>query len=112
MLNHIVIMGRLTRDPELRRTQSGVSVTTINGGDITISGGNGAEGDGIDSNGAIVVNGGSLYASANPQTGDGGIDADLGIYLNGGTVITIHPDGRSALRRGRPAMSSMSSTVV
>ena len=29
MLNHIVIMGRLTRDPELRRTQSGVSVTTI-----------------------------------------------------------------------------------
>ena len=25
MLNHIVIMGRLTRDPELRSTQSGVS---------------------------------------------------------------------------------------
>ena len=29
MLNHIVIMGRLTRDPELRRTQSGIAVTTI-----------------------------------------------------------------------------------
>ena len=29
MLNHIVIMGRLTRDPELRRTQSGIEVTTI-----------------------------------------------------------------------------------
>ncbi len=29
MLNHIVIMGRLTRDPELRRTQSGTAVTTI-----------------------------------------------------------------------------------
>lgn len=26
MLNHITIMGRLTRDPELRRTQSGTSV--------------------------------------------------------------------------------------
>ena len=26
MLNHIVIMGRLTRDPELRRTGSGVAV--------------------------------------------------------------------------------------
>lgn len=26
MLNKIVIMGRLTKDPELRRTQSGVSV--------------------------------------------------------------------------------------
>ena len=29
MLNHIVIMGRLTRDPELRRTQSGVAVTSF-----------------------------------------------------------------------------------
>ena len=29
MLNHIVIMGRLTRDPELRRTGSGVAVTSF-----------------------------------------------------------------------------------
>ena len=29
MLNHIVIMGRLTKDPELRTTQSGVSVTSF-----------------------------------------------------------------------------------
>ena len=29
MLNHIVIMGRLTRDPELRSTQSGVSVASF-----------------------------------------------------------------------------------
>ena len=29
MLNHITIMGRLTRDPELRSTQSGVSVTSF-----------------------------------------------------------------------------------
>ena len=29
MLNHIFIMGRLTRDPELRRTQSGTPVCTI-----------------------------------------------------------------------------------
>lgn len=27
MLNHITIMGRLTRDPELRRTGSGIAVT-------------------------------------------------------------------------------------
>ena len=30
MLNHIVIMGRLGKDPELRRTQSGVAVATFN----------------------------------------------------------------------------------
>jgi single-strand DNA-binding protein len=29
MLNHITIMGRLTRDPELRRTGSGVAVTSF-----------------------------------------------------------------------------------
>lgn len=29
MLNHIVIMGRLTRDPELRRTGSGVAVASF-----------------------------------------------------------------------------------
>ena len=29
MLNHIVLMGRLTRDPELRRTSSGIAVTSF-----------------------------------------------------------------------------------
>ena len=29
MLNYIVIMGRLTRDPEMRRTGSGVAVTSF-----------------------------------------------------------------------------------
>ena len=29
MLNHIEIMGRLTRDPELRRTGSGVAVASF-----------------------------------------------------------------------------------
>lgn len=29
MLNHVVLMGRLTKDPELRRTGSGVAVTSF-----------------------------------------------------------------------------------
>ena len=29
MLNHIAMMGRLTRDPELRRTQSGIAVASF-----------------------------------------------------------------------------------
>ena len=29
MLNHIVLMGRLTRDPELRRTANGVAVASF-----------------------------------------------------------------------------------
>lgn len=30
MLNKVIIMGRLTRDPELRRTQGGPAVTSFN----------------------------------------------------------------------------------
>ena len=29
MLNHVIVMGRLTRDPELRRTGSGVAVASF-----------------------------------------------------------------------------------
>ena len=29
MLNHIVVMGRLTKDPELRRTQNGTAVASF-----------------------------------------------------------------------------------
>lgn len=29
MLNHLVIMGRLTKDPEIRRTQAGIPVATF-----------------------------------------------------------------------------------
>lgn len=29
MLNHIVVMGRFTRDPELRRTNSGIAVASF-----------------------------------------------------------------------------------
>ena len=51
MLNHIVIMGRLTRDPELRRTGSGVAVASFTVAvdrDFTGKDSNGKETDFID----------------------------------------------------------------
>lgn len=64
-----------------------VSVTTINDGvlNINVTGTTG-EGDGIDSNGWLVINGGSVTAAACSTSGDAGIDSDMGIYINGGTV--------------------------
>jgi len=64
-----------------------VSVTTVNGGlvDITVTGETG-EGDGIDSNGWLVINGGTVIAAACSTSGDAGIDSDMGIYINGGNV--------------------------
>ena len=72
----------------INTNEDGVSVTTINGGslDILVTGQTG-EGDGIDSNGWLVINGGSVTAQACATSGDAGIDSDMGIHINGGTVI-------------------------
>ena len=66
----------------------GVSVTTVNGGRLRIDvAGTTGEGDGIDSNGWLVINGGRVEAYACGSSMDSGIDSDLGIQINGGTVI-------------------------
>ena len=72
----------------INTNEDGVSVTTVNGGvvNIRVTGETG-EGDGIDSNGYLVINGGTVIASACADSEDAGIDSDCGIYLNGGTVI-------------------------
>lgn len=65
-----------------------VSVTTVNGGTLTIEvTGETGEGDGIDSNGWLVINGGTVTAAACSTSADAGIDSDMGIHINGGTVI-------------------------
>ncbi len=71
----------------INTNEDNVSVTTINGGNLNILvNGSTGEGDGIDSNGWLVINGGSVTAQACATSGDAGIDSDLGIYINGGTV--------------------------
>ncbi|MBQ7796412.1 MAG: carbohydrate-binding domain-containing protein [Lachnospiraceae bacterium] len=65
-----------------------ISVTTVNGGTLNIQvDGSTGEGDGIDSNGWLVINGGTVIAEACSFSGDAGIDSDMGIHINGGTVI-------------------------
>ncbi len=71
----------------INTNEDGVSVTTINGGTLTIQvTGETGEGDGIDSNGWLVINGGTVTAMACSDSMDAGVDADKGIYLNGGVV--------------------------
>lgn len=65
-----------------------VSVTTVNGGTLNIRvTGETGEGDGIDSNGWLVINGGKVLAEACSFSADAGIDSDMGIHINGGTVF-------------------------
>lgn len=72
----------------INTNEDGISVATVNGGKLTIHvTGETGEGDGIDSNGWLVINGGTVVAAACSNSADAGIDSDMGIHINGGTVI-------------------------
>ncbi len=72
----------------INTNEDNVSVTHILGGtlDIVVTGETG-EGDGIDSNGWLIIDGGIVTASACGFSGDAGIDADKGVFIRGGQVI-------------------------
>ena len=72
----------------INTNEDGISVTTINGGRLNIKvTGTTGEGDGIDSNGWLVINGGTVMSQACGFSMDAGIDSDMGIHINGGTVM-------------------------
>ena len=89
---HLTINGGIINitsgNDGINTNEDNVSVTTINGGTLNIlCDGSTGEGDGIDSNGWLVINGGTITAQACSSSGDAGIDSDKGIYINGGKVI-------------------------
>lgn len=75
-----------SQDDGINTNEDGVSVTTINGGNLHVVAGLGAEGDGIDSNGYLVINGGVVISLAKPVS-DSGLDSDSGSFINGGYVV-------------------------
>lgn len=82
------IINIVSGDDGINTNEDGISVTTVNGGTLNIKvGETAAEGDGIDSNGWLVINGGNVFSQACSKSGDAGIDSDNGIYINGGTLI-------------------------
>lgn len=89
---HLTINGGIINitsgNDGINTNEDKVSVTTMNGGTLNITcDGSSGEGDGIDSNGWIVINGGTVNAQACSTSIDAGIDSDNGIYINGGKVI-------------------------
>ncbi len=76
------------QDDGINVNEDGVSVVTFNGGNTHILAGLGNEGDGVDSNGFLVVNGGTVISLANPAA-DAGLDSDCGSFINGGTVVAL-----------------------
>ena len=89
---HLTILGGdiniYSGNDGINTNEDGVSVTAIHGGNVHIIAGLGAEGDGIDSNGYLVIYGGTVVSAANPAA-DAGLDSDLGSFIHGGTVIAL-----------------------
>ncbi|MCQ2555074.1 MAG: carbohydrate-binding domain-containing protein [Clostridia bacterium] len=93
---HLTINGGYinvySQDDAINVNEDNVSVFTMNDGTLHIFAGLGAEGDGVDSNGYIVVNGG-LIAGGTPSGSDSLLDSDRGNTINGGQVIVIGSSG-------------------
>ena len=75
-----------SQDDGVNVNEDGVSVLTVNGGELHIVAGLGMEGDGVDSNGYLVINGGVVISAAKPMS-DSGLDSDRGSFVNGGYVV-------------------------
>ena len=108
-----------SQDDGINTNEDNGSVTLIKGGTLIINGGLGSEGDGIDSNGFLIINGGTVISAGKPAS-DSGMDADLGVVINGGNVVGVGStmDGAS-VSSGQPTMNlkfssqiSKSSTLI
>lgn len=55
----------------------------IGGGNVTVT----SDGDGIDSNGSVLIYGGNVVVYGPTSGGDAGLDSDLGVLVDGGTLF-------------------------
>ena len=108
---HLTINGGVinirAQNDGINTNEDGVSVTTINGGTLQINAGLGIEGDGIDSNGHLIINGGNVYSTANERSGDGGL-TPTGIFSSTAVLWRPWAPGTTRCRR-TPSRSSWSS---
>ena len=75
-----------SQDDGINVNEDDVSVVSFTGGHVTLNAGLGAEGDGVDSNGYIVVDGGEISVNGVVPP-DSALDSEDGIYYQSGTVV-------------------------
>lgn len=76
----------------------------INGGKIYIN----ADGDGIDSNGNLIINGGEIVVDGPTSSGNGPIDSDGTMSINGGSVVLVSSAGMVQLPRSSDGQNILS----
>ncbi len=68
---------------------SSTILLTINGGTIVVN----ADGDGIDSNGSVIVNGGEIVVMGPTSNNNAALDFDSQFEINGGTLMAFGSSG-------------------
>lgn len=74
-----------SQDDGMNVNEDHISVISFLGGDVTIHAALGEEGDGVDSNGFIVVNGGTIHVDGIRRP-DNALDSEDGIYYTAGEI--------------------------
>lgn len=96
---HITFAGGSVRvhaeEDGVNANNDGVSVITVSGGSLFVDT---VAGDGIDSNGTIVITGGTVIALGALADMNSGLDADGGVTIDGGTVIATGSSGLGMTR--------------
>lgn len=75
-----------SQDDGINVNEDNVSVVSFDGAAVTLNAAKGAEGDGVDSNGYVVIDGGSIIVNGVVPP-DSAIDSEDGITYRSGTVI-------------------------
>ncbi|MEH6781996.1 MAG: carbohydrate-binding domain-containing protein [Rhodoglobus sp.] len=65
------------------------AMIAVTGGEITVN----SEGDGMDSNGSIMITGGISTVFGSPEDREGALDANGSVVVNGGTVLAVGMTG-------------------
>lgn len=76
----------------------------ISGGKLYVN----ADGDGIDSNGGVLITGGETYVYGPQDNGNGALDSESGIIVNGGILVAVGSSGMAE----QPSSSSSQYFVI
>lgn len=75
-----------SQDDGMNVNEDHISVLSLLGGEITLNAALGIEGDGVDSNGYILVDGGTINVNG-IRVPDSALDSEDGIYYNSGKIV-------------------------
>ena len=99
------ILNIAAQDDAINASEDQACIVIIRGGKLLINSGLGREGDGVDSNGYILVEGGEVISHARPGA-DSGLDADQGTIIDGGIVYSVGSSmDMASTSSGQPTMN-------